>query len=162
MPNVSNYSAKRNNGTGVHCRGCVAHGGRASKCLLPINPISAERWIISGELCYISPQTVVLIPLGPADTLCCWDNGLGGQVYPYSSSLSPSQQPHQEQISASILICGTSSLTPLWKVRQTQTGWEAASSRLRVGQLTNSSSDFGVYLGFSWWVDMLFPFKMPL
>ena len=30
---------------------------------------------------------------------------------------------------------------------------------LYVGELTNSVSDCGVYLGFSWWLDTLFPFK---
>lgn len=93
---------KRNNKNGIHCRGHVVHEeialdkteqGETSKCLLPVNPISAlvisQRLIISGELCYINPQTIFPNPLGPANILYYWDNGLLCHIYPYSFSLFP-------------------------------------------------------------------------
>ena len=79
--------AERNNGSGIPGRGHVAHGGTASKCLLSINPFNTpalvpQRWIIVRS-CYISPQAMVPTPLGPANILYCWVNGLWSHVYPH-------------------------------------------------------------------------------
>lgn len=106
---------KRNNQNGIHCRGHMVYEeialgkteqDEASKCLLPVSPISvlviSQRLIISGELCYINPQTVFPNPLGPANIPHCWDNGLLCHIYPYSFSLFPIlPRPSQGQRDAS-------------------------------------------------------------
>lgn len=121
----------------------IKQDGETLKCLLPINPInSSQRLIIPRELCYISPQTIFSIPLGPENILSCWDNGLLSPVYPYSSNLS------------CILTSPVSTKVPLlsgvgmWGKKLRLMGRQHVPS-LSLGQLTSSSYGFWCSFGIS-------------
>lgn len=163
---VKPQRAEGSNRSGVPGRGHVAHGGIVSKCLLSINPFSIpalvpQRWIITRS--YVTSARKPWSHSHQARHAFYIVGMLGfGALFAHIHGLPHSQQSHRRQGDVSALICVADSLShPFgrWEEPRRDGAWHVLG--LYVGELTNSVSDFGVYLGFSWWVDTLFPFKMP-